>query len=109
MHLFLYNDSQHFSQDSDDEQQDNDLITPIPYTRGIQSTSLEFDHIPSTSVKHHQHQIEERRHETQPSKRNEKETHHSASRTFDYDSGIGTNNWTKLSHERLFPAKPRIS
>jgi len=51
--------------DSDDEQQQQQQsngIKPIPYTRGIESTSVELDYIPSTSVKYHQHKIEGQTH-----------------------------------------------
>lgn len=87
-----------FFKDSDDEQQQQQQstgIAPIPYTKGIQSTSFELDYIPSTSVKHHQHKIEDQsqRKITHPSR-------YSNSRTNDYDSGVGTNNLTKLSYDR---------
>jgi hypothetical protein len=100
-----------FLKDSDDEQQENDGITPIPYTpytKGVESTSFGLDYIPSTSVKHHQHPIEEQRYENFPSKRKQlpRENRYSTtSRTNDYDSGIGTNNLTKLSYDRLLNKK----
>ncbi len=50
--------------DSDDEQQQqqSNSIKPIPYTRGIESTSFELDYIPSTSVNYHQHKIQGQTH-----------------------------------------------
>ncbi|CAF4746158.1 unnamed protein product, partial [Rotaria sp. Silwood1] len=47
------------SGDSEDEQQQSNNITPIPVMKSIESTSFEPDYIPSSSVKYHQHRIEE--------------------------------------------------
>ena len=90
-----------FSKDSDDdEQQESEDVTPIPYTKGVESTSLSLDYIPSTSVKHHRHPREEERYENLQSKRKHLPAPEITSRTNDYDSGIGTNNLTKLSFDR---------
>jgi hypothetical protein len=83
--------------DSDDEPQQNNDIAPIPYTKGIESTSFELDYIPSTSVKHHSHKIEDQIHKKI---RTENLSRYPNNRTYDYDSGIGTNNLTKLSYDR---------
>ena len=46
--------------DSDDGQlQHNSDIAPTLTMKGTESTSLELDYIPATSVKHQQHRIEE--------------------------------------------------
>ncbi|CAF1154764.1 unnamed protein product [Rotaria sordida] len=132
------------SGDSDDEQQPSSNITPIPTMKSIESTSFEPDYISSSSVKYHQHRIEEQpyRHviDTTTKKKNEHEnvekptktkgkikieqkkikndhqynkqsnplipsdrnryTNNSLkTRSNDYDSGIGTNNITKLSYD----------
>ncbi|CAF4450112.1 unnamed protein product [Rotaria sp. Silwood2] len=137
------------SGDSDDEQQQSNNITPMPVIKNIESTSFEPDYIPSSSVKYHQHRIEEQPYRrgimTTTKKRNvtnrneyenlEKPTKlkrkikieqkkitndrqynnqssllipsdgilytNNSIKTHvnDYDSGIGTTNITKLSHD----------
>ncbi|CAF0964107.1 unnamed protein product [Adineta ricciae] len=44
---------------SDDEPSQSDNISPIPFTKSVESTSAELHYIPSSSVEQHQHKIQE--------------------------------------------------
>jgi hypothetical protein len=52
----------HYLKNSDDEQQQSTDTIPIPLMKGIESTSLGLDYIPSKSHKHHQQINEEQTH-----------------------------------------------
>ncbi|UJR14864.1 hypothetical protein I4U23_001849 [Adineta vaga] len=49
---------------SDDEHPQSANISPIPFTKGVESTSSELNYIPSSSVQKHQHTIQEEPHKS---------------------------------------------